>query len=415
MSTQPSFTPFPENRMAWFESARFGMFIHWGLYSLIGRGEWVMNRERIPLEEYKKLADQFTASGCNPKEWAQLAKDAGMKYMVLTTKHHEGFCLWDSKTCSFNSVNSAAKRDLVKEFVEAAREAGLKVGLYYSLGDWLNPDWTRGWQGDEEAKSRFMNYTHSLVRELLTGYGKIDILWYDLPQCYSPAEWRSVELNAMARQLQPHILINNRALTNEDFGTPEQHATATSLGRMWEACMTLNRRWGYCPSDRDYKSPKEVVLTLASVAGGAGNLLLNVGPDGEGRIPEESARILRRTGEWLRVHGESIYGTNRHNLLWNLWGPITVKGNTLFIHQEVYFGKELVIGGLTNQVLNATLLTTGQPLRVEKKGDQTIISGLPEQSPDELVSVIKLELDGEPDQDISRVINKADIAPEFPN
>jgi alpha-L-fucosidase len=199
----------------WFSEARFGMFIHWGLYSLIGRGEWAFNRERWSWKDYRPLAQKFAARQYDPAKWAALARDAGMKYMVLTTKHHEGFCLWDSQTCRFNAVNSGARRDLLAEFVTAVRATGLKVGFYYSLGDWFHPDW----QGNKQA---FVEYTHALVRELLTGYGRVDILWYDLPQGYTAKEWRSVELNAMARQLHPGIVINNRALTPEDFATPEQ-------------------------------------------------------------------------------------------------------------------------------------------------------------------------------------------------
>lgn len=406
---------FPSDRMEWFLNARFGMFIHWGLYAVLGRGEWVINRERIPISEYARLADRFTAREYDPRAWAQLAREAGMKYMVLTTKHHEGFCLWDSKTCAFNAANSAAGRDLIAEYVEAARDAGLRVGLYYSLGDFYNPDWAAGWKGDTAARERFMDYTQALIYELMTQYGQIDILWYDLPQCYSSIEWRAVELNAMVRQLQPQIIINNRAMTTEDFTTSEQDVQASAPGRMWEACITLNRRWGYCPYDDHYKSPAEVVATLAAVASNAGNLLLNVGPDGQGAIPAESQAILKRVGAWLQTHGESIYGSERHNLMWNLWGPVTVRGNVLYIHQEIYFGDSLVIGGLTNNVLDAVLLSNGQKLDVERRGNQTIITGLPDAPPDELMSVIKLSLDSPPDQDISRVIGGADIFPTLPS
>jgi alpha-L-fucosidase len=390
------------------------MFIHWGLYALIGRGEWVLNRERIPLEDYVKLTKNFAARAYNPRAWARLAAAAGMKYMVLTTKHHEGFCLWDSKVCKFNAVNSAARRDLIAEYVAAVREAGLKVGFYYSLGDWYNPDWAGGWKGDLKARNRFMEYTQALVRELMTQYGRIDILWYDLPQCYTPAEWRSVELNAMVRQLQPQIIINNRAMTAEDFGTPEQHIIASPKGRMWESCMTLNRHWGYCPTDHDYKSPRAVALMLANVASGTGNLLLNVGPDAQGKIPMPSETILRKVGQWLQIHGEAIYASQRHNLLWNLWGPTTVKGNTIYLFLEDYFGSILTVGGLTNRVLNAMLLSTGRRLRAQQRQTQTVITGLPKQSPDDVLSVVKLELDGPPNQDISRVIGAADIFPDLP-
>ncbi len=401
-------------RTKWFDEARFGMFLHWGLYSLLGRGEWVMNRERIPMDEYEKLADEFTVPQYDPAAWAEQAVKAGMKYMVLTTKHHEGFCLWDSKACSFNSVNSAAKRDLVGEFVEAVRAAGLKVGLYYSLGDWREIDWTLGWRdGDVAARERFMGYTHEIVRELMTQYSP-DILWYDLPQNYGPQEWRAVDLNSMARNINPNVLINNRAMTTEDFATAEQHISSSGSGRMWEACMTLTESWGYTAADKDYKSAKDVLVMLANVAGGAGNLLLNVGPDGQGALPQRDCETLTKVGRWLETHGESIYGTQRYKLGFNMWGPTTQRDNYMYLHLQKYFGEKVTVGGLTNRVLGAKLLTTGQDLNFEQKGPQTFLTGLPAESPDEIMSVVRLELDGPLDQDIDRIIGDAAIFPDFP-
>ncbi|MDX2052327.1 MAG: alpha-L-fucosidase [Polyangiaceae bacterium] len=413
MSILDLYTANPRTR--WFAEARYGMFIHWGLYALLGRGEWVMNRERIPVTEYEGLAKRFDASDYRPTEWAELAKAAGMRYGVLTSKHHEGFCLWNSRVCNFNSVNSAAGRDLVGEYVEAFRNAGLKVGLYYSLGDWHNPDWAAGFRGDVRARDRFMENTHASVRELLTQYGTIDILWYDLPQCYTATEWRSVDLNAMARSLQPNILINNRAWTSEDFGTPEQHVEACAPGRLWEACMTLNGHWGYCPSDRGYKSATSIAQTLARVASGGGNLLLNVGPDGHGKIPEEASAVLRQAGKWLERNGEAVYSTHRHQLSFQLFGQTTVRENTLYCHLGNYFGQEFTVGGLLPKVLRASVLGTGQELFPERQATRTIIRGLPESAPDPVLTVVKLELDGPPAQDISEVIGGADIMPVYPN
>lgn len=407
---------FPPDRTEWFQRARYGMFIHWGLYSVLGRGEWTMNRERIPLEEYKRLTDQFTASKYHPAEWAALARDAGMRYMVLTTKHHEGFCLWDSKTCSFNATRSAAGRDLLAEYVAAARSAGLKVGLYYSLGDWLNPDWALGWQGDRAARERFMEYTHALVRELMTDYGTIDLLFYDLPQCYSAGEWRSVELNAMVRSLQPGILINNRALTTEDYATPEQHVTASSSGRLWEACMTLNEAWGYRPADQNWKTPETVARNLAQVAAGGGNLLLNVGPDGEGEIPQICGTTLRKVGAWLEQNHEAIFDVERNSLPWLLCGAASLKGRNLYIFLYPYEGPATTLGGLTTGIRQVTLLATGEAIAFEQKGPQTKFVGLPETKPtDSLLPVLKLELEGEADLDTSRVLGGADIFPQLPS
>ena len=399
-------------RLQWFADARFGMFIHWGLYSVTGRGEWIFNRERWDMQDYAKLTEQFTAEDYDPKTWAKIACDAGMRYAVLTTKHHEGFCLWDSQTCAFNAVNSAAKRDLVGEYVTAFREAGLKVGLYYSLGDWYNTDWARGFQGDEAAYHRFMQYTRDLLTELMTQYGKIDILWYDLPQCYTALQWQAVDLNHHIRNLQPDILINNRAYTSEDFSTPEQHIAAAPSGRLWESCMTLNNHWGYCPHDNNYKSASQVVLNLAQVASGGGNLLLNVGPSPQGKIPQPAIDILKQTGNWLRQNWKSIYeASDRHGLSFNLWGPVTSNGNNMYLHLKNDWGNEIIIGGLTPHVKHARILSTNEPLKVVRRKHQTILSGLPRKSQDELITVIHLELDGKPDQDISRVIGQADIFP----
>lgn len=405
---------FPTERCQWWQDARFGMFIHWGLYSVLGRGEWAMSREAIPWEEYRPLADRFTAARFDPAEWCRVAKAADMHYMVLTTKHHEGFSLWDSPANPFNSMRSAARRDLVGEYVEAVRSAGLKVGLYYSLGDWHHPDWAAAWQGDLAARRRFVDYTHTLVHELLSRYGHIDILWYDLPQCFTPDEWRMVELNWMARSLQPHLLINNRGYTTEDFATPEQHASASAKGRRWESCMTLNGHWGFCPTDRAWKSPAAVAGTLANCASGGGNLLLNVGPDAEGVIPAESVRILEQVGAWLRRHDEAVRGTDRHDLMWYLFGPVSVRGNSMYCFLGQYYGDRLVVGGLTRRVLGATCVSTGRKLYVEQRGRQTIITGLGDTPPDPVLPVVRLDLDGPPAHDVSSVLGGADIFPTLP-
>jgi alpha-L-fucosidase len=399
-------------RLEWFAQSRFGMFIHWGLYSVLGRGEWVFNRERWQMKDYAKLADSFTAECYDPTAWAALARDAGMRYAVLTSKHHEGFCLWDSKTCAFNATRSAARRDLVGPYLDAFRNAGIKVGLYYSLGDWFNSDWARGFEGDEAAYHRFMDYSKSLLTELCSQYGKIDLLWYDLPQCYSAMHWQTVDLNHHIRNLQPDIIINNRAYTSEDFSTPEQHIKAAPAGRLWESCMTLNDHWGYCPYDLDYIPARQIALNLATVAAGGGNLLLNVGPDPNGDIPKPAQQILRSVGKWLNRNGASIYdASDRHGLSFNAWGPVTARDKTLYLHLRTYWGNELIVGGLTPNVLVARILGTNNDLEVKRVENQTILSGLPAHSPDELVTVIELQLDNLPDQDISRVIGHADIFP----
>src|SRR3954447_11311490 len=292
MSTPEPLSPEQQDRarrLQWFRDARFGMFIHWGLYSQLGRHEWVMNRERIPVAEYEPLADTWKPKPNCARVWAKLAKQAGMRYMVMTTKHHEGFCLFDSKLTDHNAAKRGPGRDLVAEYVEAARAEGLRVGFYYSLMDWHHPDGAHC-KKDEAARRRFVDYIHGQVRELCSNYGKLDILWYDVAWPLSAEGWESVKMNKMVRQLQPDILINNRAKIPEDFTTPEQRIQAFS--EPWEACMTMNDSWGYQRADDDWKSPKTVVSNLVTCARGYGNYLLNIGPKADGSIPDESVQIL---------------------------------------------------------------------------------------------------------------------------
>jgi alpha-L-fucosidase len=400
---------------AWFPAAKYGLFLHWGLYSLLGRGEWVRNRERIPDEEYRSLAEQFTVPEFDARAWARFAVESGMRYAVLTAKHHDGFCMWNSQTCAFNSVNSAARRDIVGEYAQAFREAGLKVGIYYSLGDWQNPDWIRAVRGDEAARFRFVSYTRSLLAELLTGYGPIDVLWYDLPQGLSAEEWEARSLNAMARKLQPSILINNRSMLAEDFSVLEQTLHSPPAGRLWETCLTLNESWAYVPADHDYKSPRQVVRSLVRAAAGGGNLLLNVGPTGQGAIPTESRRILAEVANWLDRNGQAVFGVTGGGLPFNLWGATTVRDHEMFLFLERYNGSEVVIGGLKPNALSAHVLGTGERLSIERNGTRTTVRGLPATSPDPLVPVICVSLDGPPAQDTSEVIGGADIMASFPD
>jgi len=263
-------------RMKWWHQAKFGMFIHWGLYSLIGRHEWAMENEGIPVAEYEKLAKKFNPKPNAARDWAKLAKRAGMKYMVMTTKHHEGFCLFDTKLTDYCASKQACGRDLVAEYVNAAREQGLRIGFYYSLMDWHHPDGAKC-ANDESARKRFVKYIHGQVRELMTNYGKIDILWYDVNWPLTPEQWEAAEMNRMVRELQPDIIINNRTGLPEDFSTPEQHVRGEPEGRAWEACMTMNDSWGYHKADDAWKTPKRILRNLITCARDGGNYLLNIG------------------------------------------------------------------------------------------------------------------------------------------
>ncbi len=410
----------PADPTAWFTDARFGLFVHWGLYSVHGRGEWAMNREAMPWDEYERLLAEFTAADYDPHSWAAMARDAGMKYAVLTTKHHEGFCLWPSKVCDFNVTRSGAGgRDLVGEFVDAFRTAGLKAGLYYSLGDWRHPGWRNGWT-DVSARSEFIEWTHAMVGELSENYTP-DVMWYDLPQSYTPHDWRSVELNAMVRQKSPGVLINNRAYTTEDFATPEQGIVASAAGRPWEVCMTLNDSWGYNADDMNYKTSAEIANKLVICAAGGGNLLLNVGPDARGNVPTQSKQILSDIGGWLRTNGEAIYDVERHSLPWLLNVGQTVRDRTLYLHFRTWPGKTYHFGGLQNTVQKATLLGTDTDLQVSQSpdanpvaGSRTTLRGLPADRPAGPMPVVRLDLDGPPRSELSKLLNAADVHPVLP-
>jgi alpha-L-fucosidase len=279
-----------DRRMKWWHEARFGMFIHWGLYSVLGRHEWAMENEGIPVPEYEQLARRFTPRPNAAREWARLAKRAGQRYMVMTTKHHEGFCFFDTKTTNYCAPKQACGRDLVKEFVEAARAEGLRFGFYYSLMDWHHPDGANCVK-DEAARKRFVEYIHTHVRELMTNYGKVDVLWYDVNWPLDAQGWESERMNEMVFKLQPDIIVNNRNGLPGDFATPEQRIEAAK-GQAWESCMTMNDSWGYHQADDNWKSPKTVVRNLITCARQGGNYLLNIGPKPDGSVPEESVKIL---------------------------------------------------------------------------------------------------------------------------
>ncbi|MCL1952728.1 MAG: alpha-L-fucosidase, partial [Oscillospiraceae bacterium] len=294
-----------DERMGWWREARFGMFVHYGLYALAGRNEWLQTLENIPIPEYEQFANQFRPKPGAPREWAALAKKAGMKYMVLTTRHHDGFSLWDSKANPYNSVNCGPGRDIVREYVDACREYDLKIGFYTSLMDWHHPDGGRAAQ-DPAARRRFLDYIEALNTELLTQYGRIDILWYDVAAPMQHHEgWDSVARNQRLRALQPHIIINNRSRLDEDFGTPEGRVEAEDTD--WEACMTFNDiSWGYI--DEKQAQPyaynaQRIIRMLNTCAMGGGNLLLNIGPAPDGSVPRDAAEPLEKTGQWLRENG----------------------------------------------------------------------------------------------------------------
>ena len=372
------------------------MFVHFGLYSVLGRHEWAMEEEGIPISEYQLLAKRFNPTSHAARAWAKLAKAAGMKYMVMTTKHHEGFCLFKTKLTNYCAPKQAAGRDLVAEYVEAARAEGLRFGFYYSLMDWHHPDGARC-ATDEAARRRFVDYIHGQVRELCSNYGKVDVLWYDVDWPLTPEQWESEKMNRMVRQLQPDILINNRSGIPEDFTTPEQHIQASQAP--WEACMTMNDSWGYQRADDDWKSPKTIVRNLITCARDGGNYLLNIGPKGDGSIPEPSIRILTDVGRWMDHYAPLIHHADQCRVKRSVFANFTRQGSRLFVHAYFWPGDTLALGGLQQKVISAKLYPSGQPVKFEQERFRVRFLGLPASAPDPIATVIAVECDGEPTQD----------------
>lgn len=380
-------------RTEWFLNERYGMFIHWGLYAIPARGEWVRSYEKISNEGYQQFFEEFNPTQYNPREWAKVAKAAGQKYVVLTTKHHDGFCLFDSKLTDYKATNTPANRDLIEEYVNAFRDEGLKIGFYYSIIDWHHEhypaygDRFHPMRGNEEYKNvdidfdKYLEYMHGQVRELLTNYGEIDIMWFDFSYDDMTGEkWKATELINMIRDIQPGIIIDNRLGGNiksntpeiyaGDFYSPEQIVPPGGIlnknGEQvpWEACITLNDNWGYHANDTNYKSPKQVIRTLVECVSKNGNLLLNVGPDTKGIIPEESLGILAEVGQWIERNGDSIYGCKAADLTKPEWGRYTQKGNFLYAHVFDRGIGPIYFAGLKGKIKKARLLADGSELEV---------------------------------------------------
>ena len=391
-------TPDQARRMQWWHAAKFGMFIHFGLYSQHARHEWAMENEAIPIQEYMQYAKQFNPRpGCQ-REWAKLAKAAGMKYMVMTTKHHEGFCNFDTKLTDYCAPKQGPGRDLVREYVEAARAEGLRVGFYYSLMDWHHPDGAKC-ATDEAARKRFVEYTHGLIRELLTNYGKIDVLWYDVSWPLDAKGWESERMNKMVFELQPDIIVNNRNHLPGDFSTPEQKIVAETNGRAWESCMTLNDSWGYQRADDNWKSAKTIVRNLITCARDDGNYLLNIGPRPDGSVPEPSVEVLTEVGRWMQTNGDTIYKSDLCQPRRANYASFTRTGNTLFMHVHFWPGTDVSIGGLQTKVKSARLLKDNKPVTFSQDPYRVHLTGLPIDAPDSPVTTIAIDCESEPTQD----------------
>jgi alpha-L-fucosidase len=371
--------------MKWWRDAKFGMFIHWGLYAIPARGEWVMHNEKIPAAEYAKLADEFVPKHFDAARWAQIAREAGMRFMVLTARHHDGFALWDSPSSfgGFCSAKTAAKRDFVAEYTAACRKARLGVGLYYSPMDWRFPGYFRPRELHENA-ALMKKQGYGQIEELMSKYGKIDILWYDggwLAHDGTDADaawfWEPLKLNAMVRKYQPKIVINPRSGWEGDFQCDEggHDIRGPIITIPWEKCLNLNMvSWGYCQKQNPM-TPDAIIRMLINVVGRGGNVLLNVGPDPDGVIPPSHVEILHEVGQWLQTNGKGIYGTEA--------GPFqpvdgrycsTCKDDKVYIHVlDCGPSGKIVLPGLKRKIVSSSLLS-GEAISCVQRADAIEIS-----------------------------------------
>lgn len=438
-TSQSSSQPSNDQRMKWWRDARFGMFIHWGVYAVpagtykgqrINRiGEWIMNRGKIPVADYQQFAKEFNPILYNPDEWVKLAKEAGMKYIVITAKHHDGFALFDSKASTWDMADATPyHKDLLKPLADACRKHGIRLGFYYSQAqDWNNPGGaasrkatSEGWANPDSARIDAYTAAHDghwdpaqttksmsqyiddvavpQVKELLTNYGDVAILWWDTPT--GMTDEYATKLNALLK-LQPNIITNDRLKRPNfagDYKTPEQRIPNLSEldGRDWETCMTMNGTWGYKSYDSNWKPTETLIRNLIDIASKGGNYLLNVGPKADGTFPQESIDRLKQVGAWMKVNGESIYGTKASPLKPLAWGRCTKKenGNKTTLYLSVFnwpADGRLEVPGLTQNVVSAKLLANGSKLKTEKSADGIVIT-LPAKAPDAIASVVKVEV-----------------------
>ena len=390
-------------RMKWWTDARFGMFIHWGLYALPARHEWVKNRERMTNEQYQKYFDNFNPDLYNPKEWARMAKEAGMKYVVLTAKHHEGFCNWDSKFTDYKSTNTPFGRDIIRDYVDAFRAEGLKVGFYYSLIDWHHPDYTIDRNHPQRQdydtayarlnKGKDMNkyreYMKNQVRELLTNYGEISIIWFDFSfpgkNGKGHQDWDSENLLKLARSLQPGIIVDDRLDLRDveggwDFTTPEQYKVTkwpevNGKRVLWETCQTFSGSWGYYRDETSWKSPAQLLELLVESVSKGGNLLLNVGPTARGSFDNRAQERLKAMGEWMKYNNRSVYNCTEgpagfvapaNSIL--TYNPVTKR---LYVHLLAYPMGSLTLSNMADKVKYVQFLHDASEIRFSTGSNET--------------------------------------------
>lgn len=401
------------SKMKWWKDAKFGMFIHWGVYSVPagiyhkkevpGIGEWIMNRAKIPVAEYTEYAKQFNPVKYNPDAWVRMAKDAGMKYIVITSKHHDGFALFDSKVTGWDVVDASPYgKDLLKPLVAACRKEGMKIGFYYSQAqDWNHAGgaasgghWDKAQDGDFDAYLEKIALPQ--VKEILANYGGLDIIWWDTPQNMTPA--RAEKFMQLIKPY-PNLIINNRlgGGFQGDTETPEQFVPATGFpGRNWESCMTMNDTWGYKVNDNNWKSAETLIRQLCDVVSKGGNMLLNVGPTSLGEIPQPSIDRLAEVGRWIKVNRESIYGTTSSPFPYLSYGRATRKGQKLYLHIFDYPANNMLAVPMSNKISKAYLLSDPKKTLAVKMLRGRSVINLPKQAPDTINTVVVVEFIGKP-------------------
>jgi alpha-L-fucosidase len=431
-STLPETAEQRDERMQWWRQARFGMFIHWGVYSIpagtykgkqiSGIGEWIMENGDIPVAEYEKYAKQFNPVKFNASQWVQVAKNAGMKYIVITSKHHDGFCLWDSKVSQYDIMDAAPfKRDILKELSAACRKHGVRLCFYHSIMDWHHPDaqgpfypnYNDGSRTNPNFSRYVKTYLKPQLRELITNYGPLGVLWFDGEWIKNWTEPQGVDLYNYVRGLQRDIIINNRVgkgrksmqgMTKEgyfagDFGTPEQEIPPTGLpGVDWETCMTMNDTWGFKSYDNNWKSKEDLLRKLVDIASKGGNFLLNVGPTSEGLIPQASMERLAAMGEWMSKNSESIYGTTASPFEKLPWGRCTAKPGKLYLHVFDWpVNGELKVPMPRNDVQKAYLIAHKDraELLLDSDDSGNLVVTVPRKVPDVIDTVVLLEMEAE--------------------
>lgn len=407
---QPESEQEKAERLSWFQDAKLGIFIHWGIYGVNGIDEsWSFYNGYISYDDYMKQLNGFTASKYDPTAWASLIKESGAKYAVLTTKHHDGVALWDTKQGDLSVVKKTpAKRDLVSPYVDALRKEGLKVGLYYSILDWSHPDYDgftrekKKYTNDPEKWARFTKFNHGQLKELSDRFNP-DLYWFDGDWEHKAEEWKAKEIRDMLLARNPNTIINSRLQGYGDYATPEQGLPVLRpKSTFWELCMTMNDSWGYQHNDLNYKTPNQVINIFTETLGMGGNLLLNMSPKADGSIPDEQKEILQELGRWTKKHQEAIYDTKAGLPLGHFYGPTALSkdGTILYLYVNNKPNEQLVIKGLKNKVNRIWVVGNGTKLshKVVGKAYWSSVPGLlyidvPEHVLDEQVTVIAVLLD----------------------